>query len=120
VVTFTLDGVTIISSGTTRFDDASCANIASGDVLRVKGRRQANGSIAASEVKKTGSSSGSGGDVHHGPARRCVTPRTYVRRQVGAVRDSTRHRTGEEQAEYFVALPRRTDAQPAEIEQQDK
>lgn len=60
VITFTLNGATVVTSGTTRFDDVSCANLASGDVLRVKGLRQANGSIAASEVKKTGGSSGPG------------------------------------------------------------
>ncbi len=66
VITFTLNGATVVTSGTTRFDDVSCANLASGDVLRVKGLRQANGSIAASEVKKTGSSSGSGSNSGSG------------------------------------------------------
>jgi uncharacterized membrane protein YgcG len=60
VVTFTLGGSTVVTSGTTRFDDVSCANLAAGDVLRVQGLRQANGSIAASDVKKTSGSSGSG------------------------------------------------------------
>lgn len=66
VVTFTLNGSTVVTSGTTRFDDVSCANLSSGDVIRVKGLRQANGAIAASEVKKTGSTSGSGGNSGSG------------------------------------------------------
>ncbi len=60
VVTFTLTGSAVVTSGTTRFDDVSCANLATGDVIRVKGLRQSNGAIAASEVKKTGGTSGSG------------------------------------------------------------
>lgn len=58
VVTFTLNGATVETSGTTRFDSVSCANLATGEVLRVKGLRQSNGSIAASELKKTSGSSG--------------------------------------------------------------
>jgi len=58
VVTFTLNGANVATSGTTRFDNVSCTSLAAGDVLRVKGLRQSNGSIAASEVKKTSGSSG--------------------------------------------------------------
>lgn len=66
VVTFTLNGATVATSGTTRFDDVSCTSLAAGDVLRVKGLRQSNGSIAASEVKKTSGSSGSGSNSGSG------------------------------------------------------
>ena len=66
VVTFTLSGSTVVTSGTTRFDDVSCANLSGGDSLRVKGVRQSNGSIAASEVKKIGGSSGSGSNSGSG------------------------------------------------------
>ena len=66
VVTFTLNGATVATSGATRFDDVSCASLTTGDVLRVKGLRQSNGSIAASEVTKTISSSGSGSNSGSG------------------------------------------------------
>jgi len=66
VVTFTLNGTTVATSGATRFNDVSCASLTTGDVLRVKGLRQSNGSIAASEVTKTTSSSGSGSNSGRG------------------------------------------------------
>ena len=40
------------TSGSTRFDDASCSTFKAGDRVEVKGTRNADGSIAASRLKK--------------------------------------------------------------------
>ena len=49
-IVFTVEGVTVITNGATRFEDP-CASIVNGTRVEVEGTRQANGSILASEVE---------------------------------------------------------------------
>lgn len=49
-VTFTVQGVTVVTNTSTKFEDR-CARIANGRRVEVEGTRQANGSILATEVE---------------------------------------------------------------------
>lgn len=46
----------------TRFDDVACASLASGDTLTIEGLRQPDGSVRASEIKRTSGGSPGGDD----------------------------------------------------------
>ena len=48
---FTLEGILVSTTGATRFDDGSCANILPGVKIEAKGTRQADGSIVASRIE---------------------------------------------------------------------
>jgi hypothetical protein len=59
---FTVGTTRVVTNGSTKFDNTSCANLAKGDTVSVEGAKQADGSILAKEVEKKngGGSSGSG------------------------------------------------------------
>ncbi len=48
---FIAEGVLVSTTGATRFDDGSCANILPGVKIEAKGTRQADGSIVASRIE---------------------------------------------------------------------
>jgi hypothetical protein len=48
---FTVQGVTVVTSGDTRFSGGACAQLENGDEVEVTGRRQADGTVLATEVK---------------------------------------------------------------------
>ena len=48
---FMVEGILVTTTGATRFDDGSCADILLGVKIEAKGTRQANGSIVASRIK---------------------------------------------------------------------
>jgi hypothetical protein len=51
-LTFMVSGSSVQTNGATRFDDAACTTFRNGDVVEVKGTRQANGVVLASKVEK--------------------------------------------------------------------
>lgn len=51
-ITFTLGGKTVRANSSTRFDGVTCASIANGTALKVKGALQADGSVVAKEIKR--------------------------------------------------------------------
>jgi hypothetical protein len=51
VTTFTINGTTIHTSAATMFDDVTCATLANGNRVEVKGTRQADNSILATTVE---------------------------------------------------------------------
>lgn len=50
-LTFTVQNTRVTTSGTTAFDDTTCARVANGMQVEVKGTRQADGSITASRIE---------------------------------------------------------------------
>jgi len=48
---FMVEGILVTTTGATRFDDGSCADILLGVKIEAKGTRQANGSIVASRIE---------------------------------------------------------------------
>jgi hypothetical protein len=52
VVTFGVNGFSIITTASTTFEGAACAALKSGDKITVKGLRQADGTVTATRVKK--------------------------------------------------------------------
>jgi hypothetical protein len=51
-ITSTVAGTGFTTSASTRFDDASCASLKSGDIVEVKGTKRSAGTIAATRVKR--------------------------------------------------------------------
>jgi hypothetical protein len=51
-LTFGVNGFTILTSSSTVFDGATCSALKSGDKVTVKGLKQADGSVAATSVKR--------------------------------------------------------------------
>jgi len=49
--TFVVNGTTVTTTASTQFKDGSCASIASGRQVKVKGTRQSNGTVLASRVE---------------------------------------------------------------------
>ena len=52
-VQFGVNGFAVTTSGSTVFDGGACSSLKSGDKVTVKGLKQADGSVAATSVKKT-------------------------------------------------------------------
>jgi uncharacterized protein DUF5666 len=51
-LTFTVSSTMVVTNGSTEFKDTSCAALANGDRVEVKGTKQSNGSVLASRVEK--------------------------------------------------------------------
>ena len=52
VVTFGVNGFSIVTTASTTFEGAACTALKSGDKVTVKGLRQADGTVTATSVKK--------------------------------------------------------------------
>jgi hypothetical protein len=52
VMSFGVNGFSVTTSSTTVFEGGACASLKSGDKVTVKGLKQADGSVAATSVKK--------------------------------------------------------------------
>lgn len=52
-VAFTINGYKITTSGATTFSGVTCQSLKSGDKVTVKGKTQSDGSVAATDVKKS-------------------------------------------------------------------
>lgn len=52
-IRFVLGSTSVSTDAATRFDDVACPTLAAGDTVTVEGRRHADGSILASELKRT-------------------------------------------------------------------
>ena len=50
-LTFTVSSTTVVTDASTKFEDTTCAALANGMVVEVKGTRQANGSVLAMKVE---------------------------------------------------------------------
>ena len=48
--TFTVNGMSVVTNGATRYEDGACSAVQNGTRVEVKGTRQANGSVLASYV----------------------------------------------------------------------
>jgi hypothetical protein len=51
-VRFTVAGTVVTTSRDTKFKGGSCADLENGDKVEVKGLKQADGSVAADEVRR--------------------------------------------------------------------
>ena len=52
--TFTIDGTTVTTDATTKFEDATCADVVNGTTVKVKGIRTGPSAISAAKVDKKG------------------------------------------------------------------
>ena len=51
-ITFKVGATPVVTSGSTKFEDTTCATLANGDTVEVKGTKASSGTVSATRVEK--------------------------------------------------------------------